>query len=78
LGAGEVGRLSHYGYQDINRWIYDRNAGCFLDNFRCGNNAKDLYPCIDSISEEAVKKELGDFLKYLLPNKGVPREAFRY
>ena len=78
LGAGEVGRLSHYGYQDINRWVYDRNAGCFLDNFRCGNNAKDLYPCIDSITEQMVEKELEKFLRRLLLTKDVPREAFCY
>ncbi len=77
-GAGEVGRLSHYGYPDINKWIYDGSAVCLLDNFRCGNSARDLYPCIDSITEEEVEKELGEFLKYLLSTESVPREGFVY
>lgn len=78
LGAGEVGRLSHYGYLDVNRWVYDKNAKCLLDDFRCGNKTGDIYPCINSISEEVVKKELEKFLAYLLSSDHLPRETFKY
>lgn len=77
LGCGHLGRYSHYGYPDINKWLYDKRASCVLDDWRCAeDDLSDVAPCISSISTEMVKNETRNLLLYLSNNPSAPRDKF--
>jgi ADP-heptose:LPS heptosyltransferase len=79
LGVGHFGMLSLYGYADINRWVYRKDAACLCDNWRCIHTvgAGDPAPCIAAISVEEVAEELRSLVEYISSTGNYPRERFR-
>ena len=77
LGGGHFGKISLYGYADINHWVYKR-ADCFGDNWQCAVNLKSgqITPCIDAVSVESVSESLEKLLSYLEKNPDAPKEKF--
>ncbi len=79
LGGGHLGLLSLYGYSDINRWVYKKNADCLCDNWRCIHavGPNDPAPCVASIGVEEVVAELQSLIEYIGRVRDYPREPFR-
>jgi len=70
IGGGHLGRYSHYGDSNINKWVYDENAKCKFDNWRCALKENTICaPCIFSITEEMVMREVNNLLKFI--NEGL-------
>jgi ADP-heptose:LPS heptosyltransferase len=70
IGGGHLGRYSHYGDSNINKWVYDENAKCKFDNWRCALKKNTICaPCIFSITEEMVMREVNNLLKFI--NEGL-------
>jgi ADP-heptose:LPS heptosyltransferase len=78
-GLGQFGISLRYGYQDINRWVYNTNQPCLNDNWHCqlqvppGSSS----PCLASISVEQARTETMSLIDYLSSAPGYPKEKFR-
>lgn len=77
LGGGHFGKISLYGYPDINLWVYKRMP-CFCDNWQCVVNLKKgtIAPCIDAISTEQVSESLKKLIAYLEKTPNYPKQKF--
>jgi len=77
LGGGHFGKISLYGYRDINRWVY-KELDCFGDNWRCTLNLKSnqIAPCINTIKIEDVRLVIKEMLQYISSTPGLPKEKF--
>jgi ADP-heptose:LPS heptosyltransferase len=55
LGLGHFARMSLYGYESINKWVFSQKIDkCLHDNWMCGYNYPNLSPCIDAVSVDDV------------------------
>lgn len=64
MGGGHFGRFFPYGDLDKNKIVFDKNASCLGDNWKCLETVKDeeTAPCITAITVENVKKEISCLL----------------
>ncbi|MDP2598969.1 MAG: glycosyltransferase family 9 protein [Candidatus Liptonbacteria bacterium] len=64
VGVGHLAMLSLYGYKKINRWVYQKDAPCKYDNWRCVMSLPPGVPapCIAAITPPMVMRELHDLL----------------
>lgn len=76
-GNGHLGRLSLYGYRDINKWVY-KKVNCLHDNWRCLITAPPgkPSPCIDAVTVDSVIETTEGLLEYLDTAQSVPIEKF--
>lgn len=76
VGGGNFGMFSDYGYEDINRWVYEKSP-CFGDNWRCGASLRDgMSPCVAAVKLEKVLEELENLLEYINGTDNIPQKSF--
>ena len=78
LGGGHFGKISLYGYSDINKWVYTE-TGCFGDNWRCARDLRggEVAPCIEAVTVKQVGDCVAALLEYLSKTRAYPRRAFQ-
>ncbi len=66
MGLGIFGVSDHYGYPQVNRWVYEKDD-CFFDYWRCIERAKpgEAAPCIMAVSTEKVTREVRELITFL-------------
>jgi hypothetical protein len=75
-GAWNLGMWTFYGYSDINKWVYQKNAPCMGDNGQCIVDRNRPASCVSAIGPDEVKAEIDILLHYLSSETIYPKELF--
>lgn len=78
LGGGHFGKISLYGYPDINHWVYIKRE-CFGDGWQCARHlsGQACTPCLDAISPSLVLDSLSKLIEYLNQKDPYPKQPFK-
>ncbi len=75
-GAWNPGLWTFYGYEGINRWVFQKNAPCMGDNGQCIADRNIPAPCVAAIKPDEVKTAIDGLLEYLQSTPAHPQKPF--